>query len=294
MSNTLDHLVAHGARDAGAVRARRSAGAADRSHRTGREHRRRRVVRHELGQPHAARQQAVPSRQQPVASGRRARASGSASISSTTTTRSPIHASVRGSYSFSSLANFLAGVYNNAGFTQTFGVSEVSQTNPNIGYLRAGRVESASSRDAQRWASVTTCSSSRRSTRTPTTSRRAWAWPGHRSSRAVRSCAAARDCSTIACRCARWPTPSSRRATRRIWQTSADRREPLAGAGGRAGVPEYSAGRRPVGHAGQPHDHGPASAERLLAAGQPRSRAPDRRARDDQRRLSVSARPATC
>ena len=42
--------------------------------------------------------------------------------------------SVRGSYSFSSLANFLAGVYNNAGFTQTFGVSDVSQTNPNIGF----------------------------------------------------------------------------------------------------------------------------------------------------------------
>ena len=41
--------------------------------------------------------------------------------------------SVRGSYSFSSLANFLAGVYNNAGFTQTFGTSEVSQTNPNVG-----------------------------------------------------------------------------------------------------------------------------------------------------------------
>jgi hypothetical protein len=40
---------------------------------------------------------------------------------------------VRGSYAFSSLANFLAGVYNNAGFTQTFGASVVSQTNPNIG-----------------------------------------------------------------------------------------------------------------------------------------------------------------
>jgi hypothetical protein len=40
---------------------------------------------------------------------------------------------VRGSYGFSSLANFLAGVYNNAGFTQTFGVSEVTQQNPNVG-----------------------------------------------------------------------------------------------------------------------------------------------------------------
>jgi len=40
---------------------------------------------------------------------------------------------VRGSYSFSSLPNFLAGVYNNAGFTQTFGDSVVAQTNPNLG-----------------------------------------------------------------------------------------------------------------------------------------------------------------
>jgi hypothetical protein len=41
--------------------------------------------------------------------------------------------SVRGAYAFSSLANFLAGVYNNAGFTQTFGAAVVAQTNPNVG-----------------------------------------------------------------------------------------------------------------------------------------------------------------
>ena len=39
----------------------------------------------------------------------------------------------RGTYTFSSLANFLAGVYNNAGFTQTFGETQVAQTNPNLG-----------------------------------------------------------------------------------------------------------------------------------------------------------------
>ena len=44
---------------------------------------------------------------------------------------------VRGTYTFSSLSNFLAGVYNNSGFTQTFGVTEVTQTNPNVGiYLQ--------------------------------------------------------------------------------------------------------------------------------------------------------------
>jgi hypothetical protein len=41
--------------------------------------------------------------------------------------------SARGSYSFSSLDNFLRGIYNNAGYTQTFGPSLVSQTNPNVG-----------------------------------------------------------------------------------------------------------------------------------------------------------------
>jgi hypothetical protein len=38
-----------------------------------------------------------------------------------------------GSYAFSSLANFLGGVYNNSGFTQTFGNPTVSQGNPNLG-----------------------------------------------------------------------------------------------------------------------------------------------------------------
>jgi len=40
---------------------------------------------------------------------------------------------VRGSYAFSSLANFLAGVYNNAGFTQTFGDTVVQQGSTSLG-----------------------------------------------------------------------------------------------------------------------------------------------------------------
>ncbi len=42
--------------------------------------------------------------------------------------------SFRGSYSFSSLANFLNGTYNNSGFTQTFGNPVVAQQNPNVGF----------------------------------------------------------------------------------------------------------------------------------------------------------------
>jgi len=41
--------------------------------------------------------------------------------------------SVRGAYVFSSMVNFLAGVYNNAGFTQTFGASDIAQANANVG-----------------------------------------------------------------------------------------------------------------------------------------------------------------
>jgi hypothetical protein len=42
--------------------------------------------------------------------------------------------SSRGSYSFTNLANFLTGVYNTNGFSQTFGNPVVDQTNPNVGF----------------------------------------------------------------------------------------------------------------------------------------------------------------
>jgi hypothetical protein len=42
--------------------------------------------------------------------------------------------SSRGAYTFGSLASFLSGAYNNAGFTQSFGATAVSQTNPNVGF----------------------------------------------------------------------------------------------------------------------------------------------------------------
>jgi outer membrane receptor protein involved in Fe transport len=42
---------------------------------------------------------------------------------------------VKGSYSFSSLANFRQGLYNNSGYTQTFGNTVVGQTNPNVGFF---------------------------------------------------------------------------------------------------------------------------------------------------------------
>jgi hypothetical protein len=40
---------------------------------------------------------------------------------------------IRGSYAFSSLANFLSGTYNNGGFSQVFGPTSATQSNPNLG-----------------------------------------------------------------------------------------------------------------------------------------------------------------
>src|SRR6202012_4664689 len=42
--------------------------------------------------------------------------------------------SLRGSYTFSFLANFLAGTYNSQGYTQNFGSPTVQQNNPNLGF----------------------------------------------------------------------------------------------------------------------------------------------------------------
>jgi hypothetical protein len=53
--------------------------------------------------------------------------------------------SIRGAYTFSSLANFLAGVYNNSGFTQTFGDTVVSQGNPNLGFYAQDEWKAAES-----------------------------------------------------------------------------------------------------------------------------------------------------
>ena len=90
MSNTLTHLHANRARNPRAIRARRPAGAADRSHRARRQHRRRRLIRHELGQPDAPDEHAVSrssttcrTRPAPMRCER-------ASTSSTTTTASRI------------------------------------------------------------------------------------------------------------------------------------------------------------------------------------------------------------
>ena len=52
-------------------------------------------------------------------------------------------------YTFSSMANFLTGVYNNAGFGQTFGELVIAQTNANIGIYAQDEWKAASTPDAE-------------------------------------------------------------------------------------------------------------------------------------------------
>ena len=85
---------------------------------------------------------------------------------------------------------------------------------PEPRHLRAGRVEGHRRRSRSTPGCATTCSASRRSPPTPTTCRRGSASRGRRADRSARSCAAARACSTIACRCARWRTRCCRPAIR--------------------------------------------------------------------------------
>ena len=70
--------------------------------------------------------------------------------SCTTATRSRIRGPIRGAYTFSSLANFLSGVYNNSGFTQTFGTTVDLPDESEPRCLRAGRMEGQPPRDAER------------------------------------------------------------------------------------------------------------------------------------------------
>ncbi len=109
----------------------------------------------------------------------------------------------RGSYTFSSMANFLTGNY--SGFAQTFGNPVVNQTNPNVGIYvqdewRAGSrltLNLGVRYDLQFLETINT---------DPTTSRRASASSGRRPRRRTSSSAAAPACSSIACRCAPSPT----------------------------------------------------------------------------------------
>ena len=155
-----------------------------------------------------------PGREQPGRTSPAITPFGPAWICSTTTTRSRFPARSSGSYAFASLPNFLAGVYNNAGFTQTFGDTMVSQTNANLGITcrtSGGRARGDGQRRTPLRPAVSGHDRDGHEQRIAAGRRR----PGRRSNRAGRSFVRAPGVFTIACRCARWPTPCCPRATRR-------------------------------------------------------------------------------
>ena len=261
-----DAVVAHGARDSRAARGQRFHGAARRSGRSGGEHCRRRVVRHELGQPAARRNtlyQIVNNLSHQT--GSHALRFGVDFIYNDDRITYP--RAFRGSYSFSSLANFLSGVYNNAGFTQTFGTSEVSQANPNLA-LHAQDEWKLSSRitlntgvryDLQWLETIAP---------TRTICHRASAWCGRPSPPGERSCAATPASSTTVCAAPRrGQRPALGRQHDRRVATCGRSRSACRRPGLGAGVSRDPREQRPIRDSSQLDDDGSAAAERLLASG---------------------------
>ncbi len=183
------------------------------------------------------------------------------------------------------------GVYNNAGFTQTFGDHVVSQTNGNVGIFLQDEWRAGSRDDVQRRTCATTCSISTRSTRTRTTCRLESASPGRRPTPAARSCARVPAASTTACRCAPWRTRCFQRQHDGSLATAADQREPVAGSGRRAGLPgRFWAASFRLDDARQLHARWTGtSSERVLEPGWHRGRAATTSHQRCQCRVSASS-----
>jgi hypothetical protein len=123
--------------------------------------------------------------------------------------------SVRGAYTFSTLANFLSGTYNNSGFTQTFGTTVISQTNPNVGLYVQDEWKAAPSftlnaglrYDLQFLETIATDANN-------VSPRVGFAWTPTSSRRTV--VRGSGGLFSIACRCGRWQMPCCRRGTRPI------------------------------------------------------------------------------
>lgn len=171
---------------------------------------------------------------------------------------------IRGSYTFSSLASFLAGVYNNAGFTQR---DRRVAGEPEPRRVRARRMEGEPQFHPE--------------LRSPIRP----AVPRDDQHRHEQRLAACRD-GLVTVRLAPHHRPRERRPLLRSCsappagervvvcgkhdrpeQPASNQRQPVSSASGRTGVPPNPQSRRPVGHAAEPHHHGPRPAERVLASG---------------------------
>ena len=183
-----------------------------------------------------------------------------------------------------------AGVYNNGGFTQTFGASEVSQTNPNLGlYLQDEwkltpriTLNLGLRYDLQFLETINTDTND-------VSPRVGVAWSPFDSRRTLIRGSAGLFFDRVPLACAR-QRAAVRRQHDRPRQPPSDRRESVADAGRGAVISERPFGRCPVGHARQPDDDGSRSSECLFAASERRSGTAARGARDDRRGLPVSAR----
>ncbi len=197
--------------------------------------------------------------------------------------------SFRGSYSFSTLANFLTGNY--SGFTQTFGDPVVSQTNPNVGLY---------AQDEWRIGSNLTLNLGLRYD---------LQLSGVRQHRHQQRVAASGD-RLVACRVTAPHRPRQRRSVLRSraapcggqrhpvgWQhnrseqpASAERVRAHPDAGRRPNVSKHPSRSNTDDHARRLHDDGPHTAERALDAGQPGGRAFGERRPNRERGLSVRPR----
>ena len=185
--------------------------------------------------------------------------------------------SFRGSYAFSSLANFLAGNY--SGFTQTFGDPVVSQTNPNVGMYAQDEWRVGVEPDAEPRPSLRPAVPGDRSTPTPTTCRRGsgFAWSPSASQDLVVRGSAGLFFDRVPLRAVANAHPVRGQHDRSRQPAPAERVGHHPDAGRRSGVSEYPAGPPPDDDARRLHDDGQEPAERVLEAGEHRSGARARR-----------------
>jgi hypothetical protein len=197
---------------------------------------------------------------------------------------------VRGSYAFSSLANFLAGTYNNAGFTQTFGDTVVQQGSTSLG-LYAQDEWGATPRltlnlglryDLQDLETITTDTNN-------VSPRVGFAWTPFEARDLVVRGSAGLYFDRVPLR----PLANALLSADNSTDLSKLRQLNIALTPGQAGapvLPGHPRGAGAVSDTLHPHHHAARPAERLLASGEPRNRAPVRQLRHRQRRLFVSAR----